>query len=65
MNVPEKFDLPSSVLIRDDIDKIDLKGMVMFEKKDSLWESLILGVPVKYVMAGVLAWVSVKNILKK
>lgn len=64
MNLSENFEIPSSIIIQDNIETIDLKGFSIFEKKENLFDSLIMGVPLKYIMVGVSVWVILKKKLK-
>jgi hypothetical protein len=69
MNLDEKFSLPSNLIIQDNIEKIDMQGYEVFEKKENLWDSLMFGIPLKYIFAGVGLWAlmtgKLKNISQK
>jgi len=52
------LDIPSSIVIKDGLDRIDLGSYSIFVKKESLLESEVLGFKVKYVAIALLllAW---------
>jgi len=52
------LDIPSNIVIKDGLDRIDLGSYSIFVKKESLLESEVLGFKVKYVAIALLllAW---------
>ena len=45
------MNLPSNKIIKDDINAIDFQGVEIFKKNENLFDSEIVGIPLKWIVA--------------